>query len=203
MDSKDFGSKNPVSVLQGDKFFFNRIISRESSVGCSSRFYYRSSEGVPFTWEKQPGKSKSPPGTEVVPPIRAPPAVLSLGLPKPRIEEQKSSTDSMASKVSRVWFWKKSKKNDRLRKKKHINNGYGRDLGRSENLEVLYNSDVEFVDSSPCSLSSSSFSSSSINGDHSLPSSRIDSPASDLVYGPFSCSPWNISAIMICIAKRV
>lgn len=203
MDSEDCSTKHPVSVLQGDKFFFNRIISRESSsVGCSSRIYYRSAEGVPFKWEMQPGKSKNPPGKEVVPPIRAPPAVLSLGLPKPCIDQHKVST---GSRVSRVWFWKKSKRNQPSKKvkggSKKNNNGDGRGLERAENSE-LCNSDIEFIDSSPRCSSSSSLSSSSING-HSLPSSRIHSPARDLIYGHFSCIPWNIAGIMICVAKRV
>ncbi|XP_038878338.1 uncharacterized protein LOC120070597 [Benincasa hispida] len=52
----------------------------------SSRFYYRrTTEGVPFQWEMQPGTPKNtPPLTDVVPPpISPPPAMLSLSLSKP------------------------------------------------------------------------------------------------------------------------
>ncbi|XWS73238.1 hypothetical protein CRYUN_Cryun02cG0110700 [Craigia yunnanensis] len=82
------------SVIQGEELFFNRIISRNSSVGCSSRiYYYRSSEGKPFNWEMQPGTPKEPQKEDILPPISPPPAVLSLGLPKPciNIEEPKPS----------------------------------------------------------------------------------------------------------------
>ncbi|CAK9329843.1 unnamed protein product [Citrullus colocynthis] len=66
----------------------NNFPSRNSSMSRSSRFYYRrTTEGVPFQWEKQPGTPKNnPPLTEVVPPpISPPPAALSLGLSKPAV----------------------------------------------------------------------------------------------------------------------
>ncbi|KAG7621810.1 hypothetical protein ISN44_As04g026680 [Arabidopsis suecica] len=64
-------------------------ISRNSSVG-----YYdeRMPEGVPFEWEMQPGTPINTQPREVVPPLSPPPAMLSLGLPKPSIsiEEPKN-----------------------------------------------------------------------------------------------------------------
>ncbi|XVF34207.1 hypothetical protein REPUB_Repub18cG0039000 [Reevesia pubescens] len=86
--------------VQGDELLFNRIISRNSSVGCSSRiYYYRSSEGIPFNWETQPGTPKESQKEDILPPISPPPAVLSLGLPKPRIniEEPKPSMKLISS----------------------------------------------------------------------------------------------------------
>ncbi|KAF4352948.1 hypothetical protein F8388_008369 [Cannabis sativa] len=41
--------------------------------------------GIPFEWEMQPGTPKDPPKEEALPPLSPPPAVLSLGLPKPCI----------------------------------------------------------------------------------------------------------------------
>ncbi|KAK8545131.1 hypothetical protein V6N13_066435 [Hibiscus sabdariffa] len=64
-----------------------RIISKNPSLGYSSRFYYyRSSQGIPFNWEMQPGTPKQPQNDDILPPISPPPALLSLGLPKPRID---------------------------------------------------------------------------------------------------------------------
>ncbi|CAN7033207.1 unnamed protein product [Brassica rapa subsp. trilocularis] len=66
-------------------------ISRNSSIG----YYYhrRSSEGVPFKWEMQPGTPISSQPGEIIPPISPPPMMLSLGFPKPSIsvEEPKQS----------------------------------------------------------------------------------------------------------------
>ncbi|WJX91088.1 hypothetical protein P8452_72914 [Trifolium repens] len=68
----------------------NKILSRKSSVGCSSRIsYYRTGEGVPFKWEMQPGIAKESSPKEVLPPLTPPPKFLSLGLPKPSILEAK------------------------------------------------------------------------------------------------------------------
>ncbi|CAE6176556.1 unnamed protein product [Arabidopsis arenosa] len=57
-------------------------ISRNSSVG-----YYdeRRPEGIPFKWEMQPGTPINTQPQEDVPPLSPPPAMLSLGLPKPSI----------------------------------------------------------------------------------------------------------------------
>ncbi|VVB11862.1 unnamed protein product [Arabis nemorensis] len=57
-------------------------IPRNSSVGY---YYHRRSEGVPFKWEMQPGTPINTQPVEVVPLISPPPAMLSLGLPKPSI----------------------------------------------------------------------------------------------------------------------
>ncbi|KAB1204255.1 hypothetical protein CJ030_MR8G016434 [Morella rubra] len=91
------------SLLQGDEFF-HKMLSRNSSVGCSSRIYYRCPEGVPFQWEMQPGTPKHPQKEDVMPPLSPPPAVLSLGLPKPCIEQPKAQT------WPRLRFWNKTRK---------------------------------------------------------------------------------------------
>ncbi|KAL3575110.1 hypothetical protein D5086_023211 [Populus alba] len=82
------------------------LFSRDSSVGFSSRrLYYRSAEGVPFKWEMQPGTPKDPSKEEIIPPIRPPPALLGIGLPKPCIDikEPKTSMRSRFRKLSRIF----------------------------------------------------------------------------------------------------
>ncbi|KAA8535598.1 hypothetical protein F0562_030601 [Nyssa sinensis] len=94
MENRDSSTQEPVSVLEGDGFYFDRILSRKSSPGHSSRIDYGRAEGVPFEWEKQPGTPKNPPEEEVIPPISPPPAVQSLALPKPSVNQPKGSTKS-------------------------------------------------------------------------------------------------------------
>jgi hypothetical protein len=198
------------SVLQGDNFFFNRVISRNSSVGCSSRIlYYRSAEGVPFKWEMQPGTPKDPPKEESIPPIRPPPALLGIGLPKPCIDIKGPKT-SMRSRF-RFWFWKHIKKNKRNEKPQR--GSQGNDIinanDESDKFEMFefFSSDGDFNSLSPrnSSPSSSSSSSSSLyfsNG-HSRKLSRIESAsARDSMQKPHGCIPWNFTAVLISGAKR-
>ncbi|KAJ4880390.1 hypothetical protein Rs2_37445 [Raphanus sativus] len=78
-------------------------ISRNSSIG----YYYqrRSSEGVPFNWEMQPGTPINTQPVEIIPPISPPPAMLSLNFPTPSIsvEEPKHSVFPAKLKLRR---WK-------------------------------------------------------------------------------------------------
>lgn len=83
-------------------------ISRESSIGQSSRiFYYRRGEGVPFEWERQPGTPKINPSKEDVniinTPLSPPPSFQNLGLPKPCFHDHES-------KRFKVWLSNKMKK---------------------------------------------------------------------------------------------
>ncbi|KAJ9141394.1 hypothetical protein P3X46_031934 [Hevea brasiliensis] len=193
-----------VSVLHGDEFFFNRVISRNPSVGCSSRvFYYRSgAEGVPFQWEMQPGTPKDPPKEEIIPPLSPPPAVLSLGLPKPCIGiDQEPSKFSLRSRLK---FWKhikKTKRGSRLGSRSENAAGVSDTFERFE----FCSSDGEFMmRNSPrnSSTSSSSSSLSSSNG-HYIQSSRSESPARDSMQGIYACSPWNFTSILVSVARRV
>ncbi|CAK7337572.1 unnamed protein product [Dovyalis caffra] len=192
------------SVLQGDNFFFNRVISRNSSAGCSSRiFYYRSAEGVPFKWEMQPGTPKDPPKEEIIPPLSPPPAVLSLGLPKPciDIEEQKFSMRS------RFKFWKHTKKNKRNKKSQQRSEGNNikNTNDESDKLErfEFYSSDGDFMASSPRNSSFSSSSSLSFSHGHSRQLSRIEStPARDSMQEPHGCIPWDFTAVLVSVARR-
>ncbi|WMV37192.1 hypothetical protein MTR67_030577 [Solanum verrucosum] len=81
-------------------------ISRELSVGHSSRiYYYRRGEGVPFEWEKQPGTPKINPTKEDVNiPLSPPPSFQSIGLTKPCFD------DHDESKHFKVWLTNKMKK---------------------------------------------------------------------------------------------
>ncbi|CAA3018971.1 Hypothetical predicted protein [Olea europaea subsp. europaea] len=103
METKNRVEQNQISVLlEGEGF--NRILARESSVGQSSRMFYRHAEGVPFKWEMQPGTAKNPPEKDVIPPLSPPPLIQSLGLPLPQVDEPEEA----GSKHSRIWHnWKK------------------------------------------------------------------------------------------------
>ncbi|KAF9662625.1 hypothetical protein SADUNF_Sadunf18G0073800 [Salix dunnii] len=74
-----------VSLYQVDPAFYNKILSRNPSLKCSSSISaYRNPGEVPFTWEMQPGKPREASKTEIARPIRLPPAVHGLNMPKPR-----------------------------------------------------------------------------------------------------------------------
>ncbi|KAL0302243.1 UNVERIFIED_CONTAM: hypothetical protein Sangu_2499700 [Sesamum angustifolium] len=164
--------QKPVSVLQGDGYCISRILARESSVGQSSRIFYRSAEGIPFKWEMQPGTPKNPQEQDVIPPLSPSPLMQSLGLPLPNLDhdEPKETT----AKTSRIWSLKKMVKKsinlDLMRSKQHESSRFGDSGG-------------EFVGSAENSSFSSDASSSSF-----LDSSTVD--------GPFCCSPWNIPVIL-------
>lgn len=188
---------NSNSVLEGnDGFYFNKILSRDSSIGQSSRIYYRDTEGVPFKWEKQPGTPKNPPRKDVVPPPAPPPAVQSLGLPRPCVNQLKDAKFSR----SRIWFWKKRKEKEKGERGYNSNSAHIASV-RSERFD-FGNSDGEFI-GSPVdrsrSYSSSSSPSSSSNGYH-LQLSRFKKDRQVL---PFYCTPWSLTDIIDRIQRRV
>lgn len=201
MESKNGNEqKKPISsVLQGDGVYFNRILSREPSVGQSSHIYYRRTEGVPFKWEMQPGTPKNRPEEEdIIPPLSPPPSVLSLGLPKPCFDHPKRVEQSS------VWFWKrikiihKEKMIQTLTSKgtRNVDPGLNKN---DQNFQLGDQSDGEFIASFDNSCSSSSSSSNSSNS-HAM---ELSSIRRELVDGPFCCSPWNISAILIRTNRRI
>lgn len=186
---------------RGDDQFFHKTLSRNSSVGCSSRlYYYRSAEGVPFNWERQPGTPKHPPKDETIPPLSPPPAARSLELPKPRFEQPKPQA---ATWPRLIRFWNKRRTN-KQRKNNTVNAGF-RATG-SEKFEKLefFSSDYcsEFMASARNSSRSSSSSSLSFSNGPSVQSSRLGSSGRDSFHGPLSCSPWKISAIVLSISRR-
>ncbi|GLT97512.1 hypothetical protein SLE2022_150710 [Rubroshorea leprosula] len=202
----DYGTKKggvgrEASLMKGDDFFSNRILSRNSSVGRSSRIYYRSPEGVPFNWEMQPGTPKDPPKEDNLPTLSPPPAMLSLGLPKPciTIEEPKPP------KLLRFMFWKRREKGDRGKKLQpgpkassdHL------DATESEKYFETCSFDGEFMASPPRASTCSS--SSSLTLSHGRDSARLSSfrgPTRDSVGGFYGCGPWKFSCVNIVRAAR-
>ncbi|CAN8301544.1 unnamed protein product [Cochlearia groenlandica] len=94
-------------------------ISRNSSVGVSSRIFYyyhhrNLDDGVPFKWEMQPGTPiNTPAAEEVVPPITPPPAFLSLNFPKPSLGESNSYNNKysiFSGNNLKLWRWKNLRK---------------------------------------------------------------------------------------------
>lgn len=202
MDYDDSIKGKSDSVLEIDRFHFNRIISRESSVGQSSRIYYRNPEGVPFKWEMQPGTPKNPPREEVIPPPSPPPAVQSLWLPKPNCADQ-SPKDSKHS-VSKLWFWKKHKKQVHLKAQRPGDHAGKMRSDKYEHFE-FGDSDGEFMGSVQDSRYSASSSSStnSSNGHSSLHQSRFGKEYDNVVDKPFGCSPWNMTELRVRVARLV
>ncbi|XVF70003.1 hypothetical protein PTKIN_Ptkin11bG0126700 [Pterospermum kingtungense] len=193
------------SVIQGDETFFNRIISRNSSIGCSSRiYYYRSSEGVPFNWEMQPGTPKEPHKEDILPPISPPPAILSLGLPRPciNIEEPKPSLMKLRFK-----FWKQGKKNHGNKKLDEATGSKADNYDASKpdknwNYEMSSSEDGEFMGSPRLSSSSSSSTFSFSNG-LSFRSSRLPSPSrpDSSLNKHYGCSHLNFSSILFRVSS--
>ncbi|KAL9260629.1 putative F-box protein [Drosera capensis] len=105
------------SLMIQDDEFCCRILSRNSTIGCSSRVYYYNggSEGVPFEWEEQPGKAIHPPERDgnVLPPLSPPPAIQSLSFPKPCFFEEPGTPRRMISSGARL-FWKRMIKGKKL-----------------------------------------------------------------------------------------
>lgn len=176
--------KKPISLLEGDGFYFNRILSRDSSVGQSSRIYYQNvTEGVPFKWEKQPGTPKNPQQNEAIPPPTPPPAAQKVGRFRPPKEPSRSN----------LWrFLKRSKKGkeNNKRDKRRGNNDAG---GQMSEFEARFEYE-DFDDSSRSFYSSSSTLSSS--------SSSLNGPTpSPLQQSRFET--WRFKEILlVCVARR-
>ncbi|KAK7329783.1 hypothetical protein VNO77_23962 [Canavalia gladiata] len=166
---------------------WSKILSRRSSMECSSRIsYYRSGEGVPFKWEMQPGIAKEQPEEEL-PPLTPPPALLSLGLPKPCIPEPKPSNRSW------LLFWKKKVKFGKTNKAQYC---FHQDVA---DLDVLSTLDCSSDSESIASPRGSSFSSLS-----SMSSIKSPTPTGQVYGRPFTlgCLPLHISRLLVSIARR-
>ncbi|GMI84206.1 hypothetical protein HRI_002089900 [Hibiscus trionum] len=177
-------------VSLGEEKFFNRNISKNPSVGYSSRiYYYRSSEGIPFNWEMQPGTPKQPQKEDILPPISPPPALLSLGLPKPRIDIIHEHKPSI-TKLRLFKFWKQVKRS--RGNNKNIDQAAPADNYLSDKYyssrEMSSSDDGEFMAASArisSFSSSSSFSFSNGSSDPSIGSS---------VNRYYGCGPLNFSS---------
>lgn len=189
----DFQNNN-AAFVEGEEFYFNRrILCREPSGRRSSSVYYRRGEGVPFKWEKKPGtpNAKLDDGDPnnnnnniIIPPLSPPPSLQSLGLSLPCFDN-----DAVAQQQSThyVFSWRKIKKmlHAKIGKKKSGGSGLHQ-VDDDDNNFGVRDSDTEFIASLKNSNSLSSSSSSSFSN------------GSSFCYG----SPWNMKAIMVCIAKR-
>ncbi|KAG4383484.1 hypothetical protein GLYMA_13G096700v4 [Glycine max] len=173
----------------------SKILSRRSSMGSSSRIsYYRSSgEGVPFKWEMQPGIAKEQQPREDLPPLSPPPALLSLGLPKPCIPDTKPSTRS------RLRFWKKRVKRGKSKKSSSSSHDCFHEDDDVIGLDILdCNSDSE--SNSMASPRGSSFSSWSSMSFMKSPTTTIRK-----VYrrpSTLGCFPMHVTRVFVSIARR-
>ncbi|XP_010536905.1 PREDICTED: uncharacterized protein LOC104811785 [Tarenaya hassleriana] len=180
------------SLLLMEDDLCKRAISRNSSAGCSSRMclYYRSPGGVPFDWETQPGTPIDPPPEEIVPPISPPPAMLSLGLPKPSISVGESKPSFFPVRLKLWKHLRRSRYFSRWRDHGVLSrrdyNARGGDGNSYSGSERYVDFDVIYSTSSSCS----SLSSSSGNNDRNLSKDRSLTSASR--HGFHGCSPWNL-----------
>ncbi|KAJ0246056.1 Transmembrane protein [Hirschfeldia incana] len=141
------------------------VISRNSSVGVSSRIFYYYHHlgldgGVPFKWEMQPGTPINPQPEEIVPPLTPPPALLSRSLTKPSFGE--SNKHSLFPANLKVWKWKNlrnryfskwSSQSILSRDYKNAHHGDSSSCGESERVEE--SEDYRSTSSSSSSSSSS------------------------------------------------
>ncbi|OVA18999.1 hypothetical protein BVC80_8709g9 [Macleaya cordata] len=203
-------SCNAVSLLQGDDIFFNKLLTKDdSSIGFSSRIYYRSSEGhVPFKWESQPGTPLNLPVHNLLPPLSPPPSALHGSI----LARRPCTTNYNQTKVSSwswVLFWKKSKQTKRSKRETGESSPDITNMGRIENFE-FWSSDFDSM-SSPYHSSSSS--SSSYFDGYSSPSptmrsqkTTVNSDRKSRFEGldrGFICSPWNFAGVAVCAPKGV
>ncbi|XP_058113744.1 uncharacterized protein LOC131256736 [Magnolia sinica] len=221
--SKDLISSNPrnpnkknsccaVSLLERDEIFFNRLLSREPSMGFSSRIYYRVAAGnVPFEWEVQPGKPKVVPEIVLIPPLSPPPAMVGSVLALPPCDR----TVAKGSTRLRLWFRKKKVKSQQSQSQSQM----GSEDGGIDRVESFgfWSNEGDWTWSPPdssSSSSSSSLSSSSCRG--FSPVRKLPSPESqitvkdsgkrrgmDRLDWAWRCGPWSFAGVMVCMAKGV
>ncbi|GLJ25985.1 hypothetical protein SUGI_0498410 [Cryptomeria japonica] len=72
-----------VLQMKGDNDFYNLLLSKQESMGHSTRSLYRPADPgtVPFQWEAEPGRPKTPARMEQLAPLSPPPALLSPARP--------------------------------------------------------------------------------------------------------------------------
>ncbi|QHO50317.1 hypothetical protein HN51_002151 [Arachis hypogaea] len=193
---------------QSERAVMSKILSRRSSVGCSSRLsYYRSGGGeggVPFKWEKQPGVAKEKSPEEVIPPLTPPPALVSLGLPKPCIHYEPSKH----TKLMRLRFWKKRGRRIMMRSKKaqqECNNSEGGCCCYDEDVGFL-NNNVDYSSDSESTMMTSSSPRGSVLSYSSFSSCSCSSSSSSrerVIYGrPFNLGCFPNVRVMVSIARR-
>ncbi|GAB2218275.1 hypothetical protein Droror1_Dr00001495 [Drosera rotundifolia] len=188
------------SLMLQDDEFCGRILSRKSTIGCSSRVYYCNggSEGVPFQWEEQPGKAIHPPERDgnVLPLLSPPPAIQSLSFPKPCFLEEPGTPRRMIGSGARL-FWKRMIEGKKLEFMSRLRTLKG--YVTRDDRENIKRQSVKFSESDrgfevPCKNLRSSSSSSSLGT--SLDGANLHPPM-------HHCwSPKKIRAAMVCFAPR-
>ncbi|KAL7097444.1 hypothetical protein ACP275_10G145200 [Erythranthe tilingii] len=192
INNQETDDQNPISVLEGDEFCIGRILARESSVGQSSRVFYRASEGVPFKWEMQPGTPKNiiphhpeEDDDDSILPICPSPLMQSLRLPLPNVtvHHDHDTKEYSAMKKSKIWSLRKIGK-----KVETLIGSSSSSSNNNNNKPPLESSRFGEYSSSFCSDSCSS--SSSPSSSFSSNSRVVDTSAID--DGPFCCGPLNV-----------
>ncbi|BFG14564.1 hypothetical protein CerSpe_008380 [Prunus speciosa] len=189
-----------LAIFPANEFFYNKILSRNSSVGSSSsRSYYfgRVTGSVPFQWEAKPGKPKLEAHDEEQQQhqnfdfVKNPPLIIG---PPPATQSLNMNSLPYSSgpfSNSRVWLWKKLKKTHKLKRKlKKINKNNGEGNFDNAGLEQLYHqadlckSDEEIMKFGSYGSSSSSCNSSSLSSTASASGSSSSSSTSDQNFRP-------------------
>lgn len=198
MSMKREKKEKPVSVLEGDEKFLQKILSRDFSMGRYSHVSqnYRSAGEVPFQWETMPGTPRNPSSTgeniratlieeeEIdIGAVRPPPAEESVGLPKPRVLSRKGDIALSQSCFWRKNVWKRSKK---FHQENNINSTF--DDNESLKFSNFYDADYRPLESNSSSSSSSSSSLPFADGHgtaHSSSSSNLKGLARKIVNWAF------------------
>lgn len=175
------------------------ILSRMSTVDQSSHSYYRSTEGIAFKWEMQPGTPiHDPPQNEVIPPPSPPPMMQSLALPKPNsILHDQEEANNKSSSWEKIWLGiMNSKRMIKSSDEKIKGKGFRVSNELSFRLESI---DIQGRRGDSVLLSSSS-SSSSISKKKVLPFSKF---RRDVLAGNFCLNPWKIKANLASSSRRI
>lgn len=164
-------SCEPFSLLEGEESFFSRILSRDTSLGMSSRVYSRGEARVPFEWELQPGKPKVVEQNitcDLLPTLSPPPVALFsyLSPGRSRWEKMVLKDADTARSNKFQWFWK------RAGRRRQRASALRTDTDSETGSEYYSSFDRRAFVSSPTSSNASSSSASSTSGS-SLVYSRI------------------------------
>lgn len=196
--------------FEKDQKQLTKILTRKSSLGCSSRifYYHGSGEGVPFNWEMKPGIAKDP-QKEELPPLSPPPALVSSSLPKPCFHENPNSySTTVWSRLPRRLWKRITKGNKNFKRISHPqcpkNDDESNHVKDFDVIETFLecNSDFESF-ASPHDSTCSSCSSSSSPSPPVKHTTRSRLCSFGEAYGrPFSCIPIYFSKTLIPIMRR-
>ncbi|KAK9097870.1 hypothetical protein Syun_024915 [Stephania yunnanensis] len=202
--NENYSSKScrkAISLLQGDEVFFNKLISRDSSMGVSSHFYFRALMAFHSNGNCNLVHQfiHLPPHADLLPPLSPPPAALahrSFGGVANR-------SNGLISKV--IWFWNKKKRiNNYKRSQERMECGI--EAGRVGPSEIWSSDGSDSVTTPRDLWGSSSASSSSLVGSFD----GCDSPrwsgkrVNGFGLGPElvqSCSPWSLGRVLACVTR--